>query len=57
MTVLAVVFFLAACYQAGKAHYWKRRAEDPWTTAWRDFERRNLRDPRHPSTAPRSLPS
>lgn len=33
------------------------RNRDPWEQAWENFEKRQLRDPRHPSTAPRSLPS
>lgn len=32
------------------------RKADPWDVAWQRFERRQLRDPRHPSTAPRPLP-
>lgn len=39
-TVFAIVFLLAALYQAGKAEYWKRRARNPWETAWHDFEKR-----------------
>lgn len=32
------------------------RNVDPMERAWLAFERRNLRDPRHPSSFPRSLP-
>lgn len=32
------------------------RKASPWDRAWADFERRQLRDPRHPSSSPRSTP-
>lgn len=51
LLVFAVLFFLAACYQAGRAEYWKRRAADPWDTAWKAFEKRNLK-----SRGPRVVP-
>lgn len=58
--VFAVLFFLAAVYFAGKAEFYKRRYQDPWTAAWDDFSKRqriaSKVDPRHPSS-PRSIPS
>lgn len=51
MWAVALAFFLAALYQAGRAEYYKRRAADPWETAWRDFQKQHnlaLRR-RHPS--------
>ena len=36
----ALLFFLVAVYEAGKAEYWKRRAASPWDTAWKDFAKR-----------------
>lgn len=37
--VLSVVFLLSALYQAGRAEYWKHRAE-PVEDAWRKLARR-----------------
>jgi hypothetical protein len=49
MLGLTIAFFLAACYQAGRAEYYKRRAVDPWATAWKDFQKRQKLPRRHPS--------